>query len=96
MKLRIAKKIVSAFEVGREGQYTGWQQLQAINRVARTKSAKRADRLWNEIVGLMRKEPNGELPELTPDEAKCLDDIPDDAVDHWFKGEIWDGSQWGK
>jgi hypothetical protein len=30
------------------------------------------------------------LPELTTEEKAALDQIPDDAVDHWLKGEKWD------
>ena len=36
------------------------------------------------------------LPELTPEEIEAIDSIPDDAIDHWSKDEIWNGSQWRK
>ncbi len=30
------------------------------------------------------------LPQLTDDERAALDEIPDDAVSHWWNGEKWD------
>ena len=30
------------------------------------------------------------LPKLTADEHAALDQIPDDAVTHWCRGEKWD------
>jgi hypothetical protein len=35
-----------------------------------------------------------DLPELTDEERAALDALPADAVDHWIKGEKWDGSKW--
>jgi len=30
------------------------------------------------------------LPELTEEERAALDAMPDDAVEHWMRGEKWD------
>lgn len=104
MNLRLAKKISKAILHERADCYSGWQQRQAIDRVERTKSAKAATQLWNEIMEAMGPEGRRELVDrmmireavqkametpLTDEDKAWVDAIPDDAVDHWMHGETW-------
>lgn len=34
------------------------------------------------------------LPELTSAERSAIDSFPNDAVEHWMKGERWNGKEW--
>lgn len=61
MNLRLAKKICKAMSEGHGDRYSGWQQLQAVNRNERTKSAKADSRFWNEMMETLGVEGRAEI-----------------------------------
>lgn len=61
MKLRTAKKICKAIGTPGDGRYTGWQKLQAANRMDRTKSARRAEAMWHSLMVVLGPDGRKEL-----------------------------------
>ncbi len=57
MRLRTARKIMSAADTPRESAYTNAQHAAANRRYERTASAKEADALWQEMMAEVRKSP---------------------------------------
>lgn len=56
MKLRLAKKIMKTMGTPREGAYPDGKLRAACRRYERTRSAKEANALWNEIMVVLTPE----------------------------------------